>query len=158
MMVVFFFSFLPFLSGAQPAPVGAEFSGPWFFDRAEAQERPMDSKQNYMKRTVSQDEFWQKSYFLNMPTEVLFDGFFAQISHPSWSSNVVSVINNGMLEFYNAPEGETPSSHNMDLYTVMAPAYSLTLNGNLMSMQCNYVYLDAQGKNMEGILTIYYKR
>jgi len=143
---------------AQLTPVGAEFSGEWLFDRAEAQEKPMNSTGNYTKRTVSQDEFWQKTHFLNMPTQVVFTGdFFAYISHPSWSNNVVSAINSeGMLEFRLPPEGE--GSHDMDLYMVMSPSYSLALNGNTMSLQCDYSYSDAQGKYIEGILTIYYKR
>ena len=153
---------------AQLMPVGAEFSGEWSFDRAEAQERTMNIKENYTKRTVSQDEFWQQVYFLNMPTRIAFlDGFLAQISHPSWSKFVAAVINplnNNMLEFRDFPENpdeshiKNPDPFEMELYTVMTPAYSLTLKNNTMSLQCDYLYVKGQGKYIEGILTIYYKR
>jgi hypothetical protein len=143
---------------AQPAPVGAEFSGKWSFDRAEAQERPMNSQQNYVTRSVSESEFNVDPQLLDMPTGINFTGYMAQISHPSWTKQVLSVINNNVLEFYD-PQGEKPEPSGIESYAFIAPSYSnLKLNGNSMSMQCSYIYSNAQGKNMEVILTIYYKR
>jgi hypothetical protein len=143
--------------------VGAEFSGEGFFYKAQSQERPMGSQQNYSVRSVSRDEFWQKVYFLNMPTEIMFDGFFARISHPSWSKHVVSVINFGKLEFriyQENPEDfdKKPDLDEIDSYPTMMPIYNLALDGGVMSLQTDYFYSDGQGKYIEGILTIYYKQ
>jgi len=143
--------------------VGAEFSGEWFFYKAQSQERPMGSQQNYSVRSVSRDEFWQKVYFLNMPTEIMFDGFFARISHPSWSKHVVSVINFGKLEFRIYQEkpddfDKKPDLDEIDSYPTMMPVYNLALDGEVMSLQTDYFYSDGQGKYIEGILTIYYKQ
>ena len=143
--------------------VGAEFSGEWFFYKAQSQERPMGSQQNYSVRSVSRDEFWQKVYFLNMPTEIMFDGFFARISHPSWSKHVVSVINFGKLEFRNYQENpedfdKKPDLNEIDSYPAIMPVYNLALDGEVMSLQTDYFYPDGQGKYIEGILTIYYKK
>ena len=166
MLHVMFFCIL-FLSSfevkAQLMPVGAEFSGEWFFYHAQSQERPKDSQQNYSVRSVSQDEFWQKAYFLSMPTQIMFDGFSAQISHPSWSKRVVSVINDGKLEFrifQENPEDfdKKPDINAIDLYPIIMPIYDLALNGEVMSLQSDYFYSDGQGNYTEGILTIYYKR
>jgi hypothetical protein len=46
----------------------------------------------------------------------------------------------------------------LEFYSTMMPAYSLLLKNNTMSLQCDYFYSNAQGKYIEGILTIYYKR
>ena len=148
-------------------PIDALFFGNWTFDHAQAQERPANTQQSYTTRSVSQDEFWQKSYLLNVPTRITFmDGFMTHISHPSWSRPAVAVINpmnNGMLEFrdfYENPESynKIPEPSEIDSYPVIMPVYSLTLNGGMMSLQCNYTYIDAQGNHIEGILTVYYKR
>lgn len=147
---------------AQVTPVGAEFSGQWVFDHAEAQERPMNSKQSYTKRSVAESEFNEKTYLLQMPTKIAFMDFMAHISSPSWAKMVVAGINAGngnVLEFRDVPVGEMPEMSAIESYPTMMPFYSnLKLNGNNMSMQCNYFYSDAQGKYTEGILTIYYKR
>ena len=145
------------------APVGLEFSGQWFFHKAQSQERPMGSQQNYSVRSVSQDEFLQKTYFYNMPTKIMFDGFLAWISHPSWSKQVVSVINGGKLEFrifQENPEDfdKKPDLNSIDSYPISMPVYGLALNGELMSLQSDYFYSDGQGNYTEGILTIYYKQ
>jgi hypothetical protein len=161
-------SFSPLVSNAQPAvPVDAGFFGEWIFDHAQAQERPVNSQQSYVMRSVLQDEFWQKPYLLDIPTRIVFMGaFMTHISHPSWSRPVVAVINpanSGKLEFRNFrknPEdyNKIPELSEIDSYPVIMPAHSLTLNGDFMSLQCNYTSLDASGKHIEGILTIYYKR
>ena len=155
----------PFASQAQTTtPVATEFLGAWIFDSAETQERPADSQQSYVIRNVSQDEFWQKSYLLNVPTQIVFMGdFMVHISHPSWSRPAVAVMNNGLLEFRNFQE--TPEDYNklpelskIHSYPTITSSFSLTSNGNLMSLQSNYTYSDTQGKRIEGILTVYYKR
>ncbi len=163
-LCVIFFS--PFVTKAQMLiPVSDEFLGEWFFDHAEAQERAMNSKDSYMPRSVLLDEFWQKTYLSDMPTQITFMGpFMAHISHPSWSKLVVAVINNKQLEFRVFQEN--PEDYNkvldisaIDSYPTVMPTYLFNLNGNRMSLQCNYInYSEAQDKYIEGILTIYYKR
>ena len=158
----------PIVSKAQPAvPVDDVFFGKWTFDHAQTQERPVGSQQSYTTRSVLQDEFWQKPYLLNIPTRIAFMGaFVAHISHPSWSKPVVAVINtenNGMLEFRDflknqGDHNKMPELSEIDSYPVIIPVYSLTLNGGIMSLQCNYTYPDAQGNYIEGILAVYYKR
>jgi hypothetical protein len=143
--------------------VGAEFSGEWFFYKAQSRERLMGSQQNYSVRSVSRDEFWQKVYFLNIPTEVMFDGFFSIISHPSWSKHVVSVINFGKLEFRIYQEkpddyDKKPDLNEIDSYQTIMPIYDIALNGEVMSLQTGYFYSDGQGSYTEGIITIYYKQ
>ena len=142
--------------------VGTEFSGEWLFYKADSQERPMGSQQKYSERNVSQDEFWQKIYFFNMPTQIVFEGFLAWISHPSWSKHVISVINGGKLEFriyQENPEdfNKRPDLNAIDLYPTIMPVYKLALNGEVLSLQTDYFYSDGQGNYTEGILTIYYK-
>ena len=166
--VLFFFIML--FSGVKAqavVPVDAIFFGDWTFDHAQAQERPENSQQSYTTRSVSQDEFWQKPYLLNVPTRIAFmSAFMTHISHPSWSRPALAVINpmnNGMLEFRDFHENsenynKIPAPSEIDSYPVIMPAYSLTLNDGMMSLQCNYTYRDVQGNYIEGILTVYYKR
>ena len=142
-------------------PLGSEFNGEWFFDRAEAQERPMKSQEQYAKRSVSKDEFWQKVYFFNMPTQILFLGeYLAHITHPSWSKVVVAVMNGNRLEFRMVEENPNakPDISDVNIYPTMMPDYDLTYNGNKMSLQCDYFYINERGSYTEGILTIYYRR
>jgi hypothetical protein len=145
-------------------PVGAEFEGEWVFERAEAQERPMNSQESYTKRIVAKDEFWKETYFLQMPTQITFhDGPYAQISHPSWSRPALAVINDGMLEFRIPQEDQVDSDHHLEIsdvdsYETMMPVYSLTLDKNTMILQCEYFYANKQGKYIEGILRIHYKK
>ena len=142
-------------------PVDSEFHGEWVFDRAQAQERPLHSKQEYSVRGVSQDEFWQKVYFLNMPTQILFiDKYIAHISHPSWSKLALFVMNDNKLEFRVSKDG---LEYKLDIaeihsYIPLMPNYDVKRNGNQMSLQCEYFYSDGQGNYTEGILTIYYKQ
>ena len=150
----------------QLMPVGVQFSGEWLFYNAQAQERPSKSKQSYSVRTVSQDEFWQKTYFLNMPTQLDFEGngFLAFLYHPSWSQQVIAGINqtDGKLEFRTFFDPENPDKKadlsKINFYETRQPVYDLALNGNVMSLQCDYFYSDGKGNNIEGILTIYYKK
>ncbi|MDR1729649.1 MAG: hypothetical protein LBR52_03210 [Prevotellaceae bacterium] len=146
-------------------PVDAEFSGNWFFDRAIVQERAVDSQDGYVMRSVSQDEFWQKSYLLNVPTQIVFmDVFFnAQISHPSWSRFVIAVMDpwNNKLDFReniqspgNLFDGDLSK---IDLYFPITPAFSLAGKTTGMSLQCNYYYTE-MGEEIEGVLTVYYRR
>ena len=159
----------PVISKAQlPVPVDAAFFGNWTFDHAKAQERPENSQQGYTTRSVSQDEFWQKPYLLNVPTRITFmDGFMTHISHPSWSKPALAAINpmnKGMLEFRDFHENsenynnKIPTPSEIDSYPVIMPSYSLTLNNGMMSLQCNYTYHDAQGNYIEEILTVYYNK
>jgi len=146
-------------------PVGTEFYGEWLFDNAQAQERLLNSQKDYSVRSVSQDEFWQKVYFLNMPIQIFFmDEYLTHITHPSWSKPVVALINDGKLEFRIFQEDPARDyDKKMDiseihLYPTMMPVYDINLNGNQLSLQCNYIYPDEQGNYIEGILTINYKR
>ncbi len=155
----------PFVAKAQMAtPVDAEFFGEWTFDHAEAQERAINSHEGYVSRSVSQEEFWQKTYLSDIPTQITFMGpFMAHISHPSWSKPVAAVINNGRLEFRIIQTNPEDYNKVLDIsainsYLTIMSAYSLTLKGNRMSLQYNYIYSEAQDKYIEGILTVYYKQ
>ena len=142
-------------------PLGNEFNGEWYFDRAEAQERPMKSQQQYVVRSVSKDEFWQKVYFFNIPTQLFFMGeYLAHITHPSWSKVVVVVMNGNRLEFRMVEENPSkkPDVSDVNIYPTMMPDYEMAYNNNQISLQCNYFYSNEQGVYTEGILTIYYKR
>jgi hypothetical protein len=160
-MVFFAIVFFSSLMAKAQVPVGDEFSGQWFFDHAETQEKPGDSRQDYTKRAVSLDDFNLQGYLQEVPTQVNFMGpFMAHISHLSWAKGAFAVINTGsnMLEFREMPreksdeEGLNPTL--LDSYPVMVQFSNLKLSGNTMSMQYNY----SIGKEVEGILTIYYKQ
>ena len=145
------------------SPVGNELLGEWFFFKAQSQERPMGSTRSYSTQSVSQDEFWQKAYFYNMPTQLMFTGFFARISHPSWSKHVVSVINGGKLEFRIDPESpdgfnNTPDLDEIESYHTMMPVYDFAIDGGIMSLKSEYFYPDGNGSYIEGILTVFYKK
>ena len=162
-MLFFFMFFLggSFVAKSQHTLVDAKLQGEqWVFDSAEAQERPMSSQQAYTKRSVSLSEFYEKSHLYTVPTEIEFlDEFRVVIGHPSWRKNAVVHINNmNELEFRIMPL-EGYESGDFDAYPVIfLPSYTnMTLNNNRMSMQFHYIY-NEQGKHIEGILTIYYKR
>jgi hypothetical protein len=153
------FAVSSFLATAQNfTPVDAALSGAWAFDSAEVQERPAGSSEDYLTRNVALDEFWQKSFLINVPTQIVFMGeYMAHISHISWAKPVVAIMNNGLLEFRDFQE--TPDDYRMPelseiySYPTVTPDFVLTQDENQMSVQCNYNY-----NSTEGILTIHYKR
>ena len=155
-------------------PLKRDFWEIWILDRAEAKERPVNSKQDYEKRVVTADDFLTNYHFFGVPVEmtVFHGGYTAHVRHPSWSKFVLCVINtenNDLLEFRDYQENvaddveATPALSNISSYRVIKPAYSVTLSGRgkVMTLQGNYTYLDAfppKGKDIEGIITLYYKQ
>jgi hypothetical protein len=159
------FAVSSFLATAQNfSPVDAALSGAWTFDSAEVQERPAGTSEDYVTRKVAQDEFWQKSFLINVPTQIVFMGdLMAHISHPSWAQSVAVGMNNGLLEFRKYQETledyhKIPKLSEMTSYQVITPAFSLEQNKNRIQLQCNYSDSDTEGNSVEGILTISYKR
>jgi hypothetical protein len=153
---------------AQPLPVGVAFDGEWFFARAEALEKPKGTEGDYSTRNVLEEEFLQKTYFYHIPTQITFiDGFFARLSHPSWKKPMVAVINpsnDNLLEFREFQEnfetsGKFPNLADFepDAYPTTSPVYAISMEENLMLLQCNYFYSKAKGEYIDGILKIYYK-
>lgn len=164
-MVFFCAVFLSSLMAkAQLEPVGVEFSGRWLFDHAQAQEKPINSQQSYVARTVSEEEFNREAYFSLIPAQIAFmENYMAHISSHAWGKPVIAVINtlyNNVLEFRFPQEVGVPVPADKELYPSMMPVYSnLTLlSSDFMSMQCDYSYRNTQGEYIRGILTIYYKR
>ena len=166
-MLFFCIVFLGSLSAkAQVELVDSQFWGNWSFDRAQTQEKVVDSNQNYETQAVPLDDFWKRDRLRYVPTGINFHegDFVAHISHPSWFFPVVAVMNEGKLEFRNfQPNPETdydkaPDLSEIDSYPMINTAYELTLNGDRMILKSNYTYENFRSEIVEGILTVFYKK
>jgi hypothetical protein len=151
------------VSAQTTTPVGDEFYGEWFFDHAQAQERPMRSQENYTTHTVAKEDLHQKNYFHAVPTEITFmEGGIAHLVSLLWAKNVTALVDNyiNLLEFVEQHEMEIDGVSEV-VDGVVATFNNLTLNGNTMSVQYSYFYGTGEEPNRkytDGILTIYYKR
>jgi hypothetical protein len=147
-------------ASAQIIPVGEEFYGEWTFDHAQAQERPLDSKESFTNKDFSKDDIYAKSYFKQIPLQITISNNMALVESPLGIGSVQTAYNSELntLEFVDTvvrEDGETEYVTSMPLF------FNLTLKGNTMSMQCNYFYgtkEDSGRKYTEGILTIHYSK
>lgn len=162
--IIFFLIVLlvPFTANAQSAPVSSELHGEWFFERAEAQERPLNSNKSYNKQAISKNEFAQKNYFSQIPVQISFvDDFLTEVTNAFGSSQIIAVIVDGNTLEFRQQESENripPTLENIDEFPTNASYVNFNASGNRLSVQYNYVYRSGSGDNdfTEGILTIYY--
>jgi hypothetical protein len=159
-----------FAAKAQLFPVGPEFQGEWFFDRAETQESSMNGQSSTI-RPVLIEEISQKPYsIMGVPARITFSGGFSAFISDNTSSRqalaFINTNNNQVLEFRNTgfwevqEELPVPAIEDLKKYPLIAPLFrNLRLTGDFMVMQCSYSYRsdDTSGNYMQGIITIYYK-
>ena len=145
---------------AQTTPVGVEFYGEWTFDHAQAKERPMNSQDPFTLRTVTQNDLQQNNYFWLMPVFIHFmEGDQAIVETSSGEQKSVipafDPLHENALQFIEPQPVITDEGDEMYV-TIMPFFYNLQLNGNTMSIQCNYFYGSKQNGYIDGILTIHY--
>jgi len=151
------------LSAQTITPVGAEFHGEWTFDKAQAQERPLNSKENFTPRAVTKDDFTTFNYFYTMPTEINFmagnEAFVVCYSDARYVLAAFNAEFENSIEFLD-PQPIEDEEGNHIYVTSMPRFFNLTLNGNTMTMQSSYVYRGGQNqdKYTEGMITIYHKK
>jgi len=145
---------------AQIPTITPEYYGEWNFTKTQAQERPLNSKENHTPRTITKEDFSKYNYFYQIPTYISFmEGNLAEVETTFGISNnlipAFSPQHDNSLEFLQLLEmedGETEYGTKMPLF------FGITLNDNTMTMKTSYFYSNEHGKYTEGILTLYYKR
>ncbi len=142
-------------------PVDEEFDGAWYFDRAVVQERAQNSQDEFAIRSISADEFTSTTYLYDIPDQIVFMGYDAHISHPSWSKHVFAIIvpwNNNKLEFREMLSHEDMGDlSKIDESLPVGPAFTLAQKTTGMSLQF-VPQISLVGENLERIVTIYYRR
>jgi len=139
---------------------GKEFLGEWIFTKAQAKERPLNSKGSFTPRDIAKEDLKTYNYFWQVPTYINFmDGDKAIVENFWGESAPLTVMfhpnNDNMIEFYEVIyHGEDDFEYNKTI----PPFYHLTVNGNTMSMTYGYFYSNPNKTYTDGVLTIYYKR
>ena len=145
-------------------PLGEEFTGEWTFAFAKAQERPFNSGQDYVTRTVPENEV---TFTVGLPGRFFLndDGYIGGMFFPYGDKPVVLFgidPSSNLLRIFDVADPE-----NLSLPPLFPPDEDLffkefsnwNADSNLMNMQYNYNrFDDVLQENIEVILTVYYQK
>jgi len=150
------------------APLGSEFSGNWFFSRAEIQEKPAGSWEDFEPAgTMFLNEFSEHPHFRKIPTHIAFyEGkFLTYTAGEKWFLKVFAALNDaGEIEFRDAISSGMSYNDEEDVKQLRIASYPLEITfinsnvtENMMLLQ-HYYYRHNEEGGKEGVVTIYYNR
>jgi hypothetical protein len=149
-------------------PVRSEFTGNWFFNRAEIQEKPAGSWDEFETReTLLLNEFTTQPLFKKIPTHIAFHegNLLTYTAGATWFLKVFASLNDaGEMEFRDAMPSELSYDDEEKMKELDINSYPLevtfinpTVSGDIMLLQYFYYRNNEEG-DWEGMVTIFYNK
>jgi len=148
---------------AQTRLISFEFYGEWTFDKAQVQERALNSNDAYAVRDITKEALGSEAQFANIPLAIRID--------PVTDVTTIELASGEQKEVFTALNAEDnslvfinlDSEREDDLITFKTTSSELPIffnpmvdGENGMNMQRNYTYRNEQGGYVQGRITIYY--
>ncbi|MCL2041617.1 MAG: YfdX family protein [Bacteroidales bacterium] len=157
-----FFGFVGGVS-AQTRLISFEFYGEWTFERAQTQERALNSNDAYAVRDLTKEALSSEARFANIPLAIRIDPVTDVTTlelasgEPKEAFTALSTEDNSLIFIDLEAERENDHTTFKTTPSDMPVFFNPMVDGeNGMTMQRNYTYRNAKGVYVQGSITIHY--